>query len=178
MRFSKALIVLTAIAFTACAAKPPPPTVVGQTAPPAAENPNNQGPQLSSEEIAQQLLNAVNQQRAKNGLRPLELSPELAASAQEHSAKMSSGTFLNTRGTDEPSVVTRISSHGVKTLKLGENVGRIKIRSDRVADDTVSLWMGAAADRQNILSPIFTKTGIGVARAADGDYYLTEDFAQ
>jgi uncharacterized protein YkwD len=177
MRFSRALIVLTAIAFTACAAKSPPPAVVSQAPAPAAEN-TNQGPQLSTEEIAQQLLNAVNQQRTKNGLKPLEMSSELAASAQEHSAKMSSGTFLNTRGGDEPSVVARISSHGVKTLKLGENVGRLKIRSDRVADDTVSLWMGAAADRQNILSPIFTKTGIGVSRAADGDYYLTEDFAQ
>jgi hypothetical protein len=46
---------------------------------------------------------------------------------------MVAGNFLSTRGADEPSAITRITSHGVKTLKLGENVVRIKTRPDYVA---------------------------------------------
>ena len=146
----------------------PPPTV--QTA--------DQGPQLSNDEISRQLLDAVNKQRTTNGQKPLETSSELVSSAKAHSDRMLGGAFLSTRGTDEPSVVTRITAQGVKTLKLGENVIRIKTRPDHVADETLSIWMGAAADRKNVLSPNFTKTGIGVTRAADGDYYVTQDFAQ
>jgi len=146
--------------------------------PPAAIQAAEQGPQLSSDEIAQQLFDAVNRQRTANGLKPFAMSPELTRSAQQHSDKMVSGNFLSTRGADEPSAITRITSQGVKTRKLGEDVGRLKTGPARVADETVSLWMGAAADRKNILSTAFTQTGIGIARAADGDYYISQDFAQ
>lgn len=178
MKLSSALIVLTAVTFAACASKSPSRTIVGGPMPPPTVQAPDQGPQLSNDEIAKQVLEAVNKQRATNGLKPLTMSPELASSAQEHSDKMLSGNFLSTRGPDEPSVITRITSHGVKTLKLGEDVVRIKTRPDHVADETVSIWMGAAADRKNILSTAFTKTGVGVSRAADGDYYISEDFAQ
>jgi uncharacterized protein YkwD len=91
---------------------------------------------------------------------------------------MVAGNFLSTRGADEPSAITRITSHGVKTLKLGENVVRIKTRPDHVADETVAIWMGAAADQKNVLSNAFTKAGVGVSHAADGNYYISEDFAE
>jgi uncharacterized protein YkwD len=177
MRFSSVILVLTACAFAACASESEPTAVVGQSAPPTVQSPE-QGAPPSNDEIARQLFGAVNQQRSTNGLKPLEISSELSASAQEHSDKMSAGNFLSTRGADEASVVTRVTSHNVKTLKLGENVVRMKIRPDRLADETISMWMAAAADRKNILSPAFTRTGIGVALAPDGDYYISADFAQ
>jgi len=145
--------------------------------PPTVQTPD-QGPQLSSDEIAKQLFDALNKQRTAQGLRPLTISPELTRSAQEHTDKMVSGTFLGTRGADEADAVTRITAQGVKTLKLGEDVGRLKTRPDHVANDTLSIWMSVAANRKNILSTTFTKTGIGVAHAPDGDYYVSADFAQ
>jgi len=111
-------------------------------------------------------------------LTALLASAELAASAQEHSDRMVAGNFLSTRGSDEPSAISRITSHGIKTLKLGEDVVRIKTASDKVAEDTVAIWMGAGPDQKNILSSSFTKAGVGVAHSADGDYYVSEDFAQ
>jgi uncharacterized protein YkwD len=179
MKLSSAFIILTAVTFAACAAKktPPPQTVANAEAPPAVETPD-QGPRLSDDEITQQLFTAVNKQRTANGLPTLLASPELATSAQEHSDRMVAGNFLSTRGADEPSAITRITSHGVKTLKLGENVVRIKTRPDHVADETVAIWMGAAADQKNVLSNAFTKAGVGVSHAADGNYYISEDFAE
>jgi len=178
MKLSTALIVLTAVTFSACASKTPPRTIVGGPTPPPTVQTPDQGPQLSNDQITQQFFTAINKQRTDNGLKPLEMSSELSRSAQEHSDRMLSGNFLSTRGPDEESVVTRITSNGVKTLKLGENVVRIKTRPDHLADETIGIWMGAAADRKNILSAAFTKTGIGVTRAADGDYYISQDFAQ
>jgi uncharacterized protein YkwD len=179
MKLSSALIVVTAVTFAACASKSPPRAIVGgPMPPPTTVQAPDQGPQLSNDEIAKQVFEAVNKQRTTNGLKPLEMSQDLARSAQAHADKMESGNFLSTRGTDEPSVVTRITSSGLKTLKLGEDVVRIKTRSDHVADETVSIWMGAAADRKNILSNAFTKAGVGVTRSPDGDYYVSQDFAQ
>ena len=178
MKPSSALLILTAISLTACASKTPPRTIVGGPMPPPAAETVDQGPQLANDVIAKQVFDAVNNERARGGLQALTASPELARSAQEHSNKMLASNFLATRGADEPSVITRITSNGVKTLKLGENVVRIKTRSDKVADDTMTIWMGAAADQKNIQSTQFTKAGVGVARAADGDYYISEDFAE
>jgi len=178
MKFSNAFLVLTAITFTACASKTPPRAIVGGPMPPPTVQAPDQGPQLSADEITQQVFEAVNKQRTANGLQPFLASPELATSAQEHSDRMMAGKFISTRGADEPSAVTRITSHGVKTLKLGENVVRIKTRSDQVAEDAVSIWMGAVPDRKNIVSTAFTKAGVGVTRTADGDYYIAEDFAE
>ena len=178
MKLSSALIILTAVTLTACASKTPPRTIVGGPMPPPGVEAPEQGPVLANDVIAKQIFDAVNKQRVQNGLRPLDFSPELARSAQDHSDKMLAGNFLSTRGADEPSVITRITSNGVKTLKLGEDVVRIKTRTDHVADDTLSIWMGAAADQKNVVSTQFTKAGAGVSRTADGDYYVTQDFAE
>jgi uncharacterized protein YkwD len=177
MKVSSTLIVLTAIAFGACASKNPPQIAGGPMVPPTVHAPD-QGPQLSTDEIARQVFVAINKQRNADGLPTLSMSPELVRSAQAHSDKMVSGRFLSTRGPDETDAITRITSQGVKTLKLGEDVGRLKTRPDRVADDTMSIWMAALADRKNLLSPTFTRTGVGVALAPDGDYYVSADFAQ
>jgi len=177
MKFPSALIVLTALTFAACATKKPQPPVAATEELPSVEV-ADQGPRLSDDEITRQVFEGVNKQRTANGLQPLLASPELASSAQEHSEKMLVGNFLSTRGADEPSAITRITSHGVKTLKLGENVVRIKTRPDHVADDTVAIWMGASADHKNIVSPSFTKGGVGVSHTADGNYYVSEDFAE
>jgi uncharacterized protein YkwD len=178
MKFSSTLILVTALTLTACATKKPGTVANGQVPPAPVVEAANQGPQLSNDEIARQLFDAVNKQRTAANLPALQASPELARSAQAHSDKMVAGNFLSTRGSDEPSVVNRMTSNGVKTLKLGEDVVRIKTRSDRLAEETVGVWMDAAADRKNILSASFTRAGVGVAHASDGDYYLTEDFAQ
>jgi uncharacterized protein YkwD len=47
-------------------------------------------------------------------------------------------------------------------------------------DDPVSLavdqWMHSPGHRANILRGIFTHSGIGIARAADGRVYITQVF--
>ena len=172
-----AILVLTAITLTACATRKAS-VVVTPPMSPVVKAPS-EGPPMTNDEIAARIFEAVNKQRAANGLLPLEMSPVLARSAQSHSEKMLNGNFLSTRGADEPSVITRITSQGMSTVKLGEDVVRLNTWPTRVADETVTIWMGAASDRKNILSPAFTKTGIGIARAGTGaDYYISQDFAQ
>ena len=90
---------------------------------------------------------------------------------------MLAGAFASTKGADEEGATARIMSTGLKVTSLGENVVRIKARPDRIAAETVAIWMHMPADRKNRMSPDFTRTGIGIARHSDGDYYITQDFA-
>jgi uncharacterized protein YkwD len=178
MKFSSAIIFATAFIFSACASQSHK-VAGGSLAPPSGNvQIADQGPNLTNEQIEKQLLDAVNSERAKNGLPPLALSLELNQTAQAHTDRMENGGFLSTRGPDESSVVVRMTSTGLRTMKIGENVIRLRTRTDRLAEETVAIWMGAPADRKNLLSTAFTKNGFGISRAADGDYYITEDFAQ
>ena len=67
----------------------------------------------------------------------------------------------------------------MKTLKLGENVVRIKTRPDHVADDTRGDLDGRLSKSQEYrLALVHQGRRSGLAHAADGDYYVSEDFAQ
>ena len=178
MKLSSALTMALAFAIAGCASAshsvtPAPPT---QTNAAAAEN--TAASQLSDEQISQQLLDAINQERAKNQLKPLTSSSELAKSAQEHSDTMQRGAFLSTKGESEQGVFARMSSAGVKTTYIGENVLRLRAKPEKLAEEAVGVWMNTPADRKNLLSASFTRSGFGVSRSPDGDYYITQDFAQ
>ena len=58
---------------------------------------------------------------------------------------------------------------------LGENIAFNQGFDDPSAF-AVQRWMGSSKHRANILSSQFTRTGIGVARAADGSIYFTQVF--
>lgn len=178
MKLSSAVTLALAFALAGCASAshkvtPPPPTQ-----PSTAAATSTTAPQLSDEQIAQQLLDAINQERTRNHLKPLASSSELAKSAQEHSDTMQRGGFLSTKGESEEGVFARMTSAGVKATSIGENVLRLHARPDKLAGEAVGVWMNTPADRKNLLSASFIRTGIGVSRSPDGDYYITQDFAQ
>jgi uncharacterized protein YkwD len=58
---------------------------------------------------------------------------------------------------------------------LGENIAYNQGYDDP-SGFAVQRWMGSAMHRANILNGQFTRTGIGVARAADGSIYFTQVF--
>jgi uncharacterized protein YkwD len=177
MKLFSALTLALAFTVAGCASASHTVTPAPPTQPGAQAEANASQPQLSDEQIAQQLLEAINQERTRNHLQPLTLSPDLAKSAQEHSDAMQRGSFLSTKGESEQGVFARMSSVGVKATYIGENVVRLRARSDRLANEAVGVWMNAPADRKNMLSASFTRTGIGLSRSPDGDYYITQDFA-
>jgi hypothetical protein len=73
MKLSGTLVVLTAITLAGCSAKNPPQIAGGPMVPPARSP--DQGPQLSTDEIARQLFVAINQRRNADGLPMLSMSP-------------------------------------------------------------------------------------------------------
>jgi uncharacterized protein YkwD len=125
------------------------------------------------------LLQRVNGARARAGSPPLAFSSALMRSAYFHSADMAAAGYV---GYDSPSgdtPVGRIIAQGVNYQEMDENLcGPFQDRLTRLADSTLARWLADPEERTNILSARFRITGIGIARAADGSFYVTQDLVR
>src|SRR5947207_7374824 len=124
--------------------------------------------------LERQTFNLINAERAKNRLPPLVWDAELCRMARLHSEKMARLNFFDHEGPDG-NLPSRAQASGVMWRSLAENIAL-----NQGYDDPVSLavdqWMHSPGHRANILRGIFTHSGIGIARAADGRVYITQVF--
>lgn len=186
MKRSCLIVLALAVSLSACA------RASQNQASPAQPAPANQAPaetyaqkptaaptvEIPTKQLEKGLFQAVNDARKQNGLKPLAFSVGLTKSAREHTNTMSNGSFLSTRLAGEQSVLDRMTAAGVNSKMIGENVLRLGAAPDQVVSTTVSTWLAREANRKNLLGAGFTKTGIAITRGSEGDYYITEDFAQ
>lgn len=119
-----------------------------------AENENTQN-------YAQRVLDLVNIERRKAGVKPLVLSDELMRAAAVRSQEITQ-VFSHTRpdGTKFSSLVSR---HG---RRIGENIAG----GYQTPEDVVDGWMHSEGHRKNILHPDFTELGVGYAYEENSQY--------
>jgi len=140
---------------------------------------------LSQEQAAgigpeeEKILELVNDKRSKAGLAPLKFSGRLIVAARGHSYDMAMRGYFSHQSADGVSPAQRIRGSGIEYSEMGENIYEedAPVRP-HLASRAVQGWMNSPGHRKNILSPRFDQTGIGIARAADGSTYITEDFVQ
>lgn len=119
-----------------------------------AENENIQN-------YAQRVLDLVNIERRKAGVKPLVLSDELMRAAAVRSQEITQ-VFSHTRpdGTKFSSLVSR---HG---RRIGENIAG----GYQTPEDVVDGWMHSEGHRKNILHPDFTELGVGYTYEENSQY--------
>ena len=123
--------------------------------------------------IAEALHMAVNAERQRHHLIPLARDAELDAVARAHSADMAQRGYLahvNPEGIDP---LGRIQAAGIGGFTLAaENAGR----TEKAAASEAILrgWIASPIHARNLYAPPFNRTGIGIARAADGAWYVTQ----
>ena len=126
--------------------------------------------------LEQAVLTAVNDLRARRGLRPLQASQGLAGVAREHSRNMAVGYFFghtDGRGLD---VVGRLRANGFSRWQAcAENIACNQGQRDP-AQTAVAGWLASPPHAAALLQGDFTHTGVGVARALDETYYFTQVF--
>lgn len=122
---------------------------------------NNQNQQTSS--FAQQVLELVNKERAKNGLSALKLDNKLNAVATAHSKDMATRNFFSHTNPDGLSPFDRIKNAGVSYKTAGENIAV----GQKTPQQVVSSWMNSEGHRKNILNGNFSKMGLG----REGNYW-------
>ena len=167
---------------TACTSLP------GMTIGLATPLPTGSGSHATSEEqqLAQQLFQRINQDRAANNLPALAWEPRLEQSARLHDLVMAGGCGLAHQCPNEAGLGTRISNQGVQWQTVGENIGEGgPVYTTTDAWNMVLLihngMMGEKppddGHRRNLLSKDFHRLGISIYIDSHNTLWLTEDFA-
>jgi hypothetical protein len=119
----------------------------------------------------QQLVQELNQERARAGLPSLQVDDRLTRAARAHTAGMAKKNLLTHDLPGEPTLPKRLAATGLRFNNDAENVA---FNSDinRVHQG----FMNSPGHRANILSPNYNTVGIGVLQSGDV-YWVTEDFA-
>ncbi|MCS6873489.1 MAG: CAP domain-containing protein [Pyrinomonadaceae bacterium] len=133
---------------------------------------------VSFQDLEKRIFEMLNQRRAEIGLEPLVWNERLALAARLHSKQMAQYGFFSHVGLDGSLVSKRIEAFGVKGWRaVGENIAY-----NRGFDDPVSTacegWMKSRGHRDNILSPRWKESAVGIAVATDGTYYFTQIFLE
>jgi uncharacterized protein YkwD len=122
------------------------------------------------------LLDRVNAARHRAGQPPVAFSAPLMRAAYFHSSDMAASGYLAFDSPLGDTPADRIASAGLAYRELAENIfsaGRESL--SRLADNAIAHWLADPEDRANLLSASLRTTGIGVARADDGSFYITQD---
>jgi uncharacterized YkwD family protein len=130
-----------------------PTTPVPQPTTPATQ-PSATG-EMSQEEAL--MLNLVNSERVKNGLKPLQPMPELNRLARLKSTDIIEKNYFSHTSPTYGSFANMVYNAGIRFRSVGENLAEA-----RNATHAHTLLMASAGHRANILSTNFTHIGIGI----------------
>ncbi|WDV44134.1 CAP domain-containing protein [Clostridiaceae bacterium M8S5] len=109
-----------------------------------------------------QLFNMVNNERIKNGLKPLTLNTKLFSVAKMKSQDMQDNNYFSHTSPTFGKTYSLIKKLGIPYSYAGENIAKTYSVSR-----AHSGFMGSDGHRKNILNPNFTQIGIGIV----GNYY-------
>lgn len=135
---------------------------------PEQNKPGNNGSSQSSYE--QQVINLVNQERAKAGLSALKLDKNVAKAALVR-AKETEKSFSHTRPNGSK-FTTALTENGAAFRGAGENIAW----GQKTPQDVMKSWMNSPGHRANILNKKFTTIGVGYYKNASGVNYWTQLF--
>ena len=122
------------------------------------------------------LLEQVNGIRAERHLLDLTRLPELDAVARAHSSDMAQRGYVAHDSPEGMNAIDRLARRGVEGFSLAaENIGTTNRPTP--ASEIVTAWLRSPIHRTNLLAPAFNATGIGVARAPDGSWIVTQLYA-
>jgi uncharacterized YkwD family protein len=122
--------------------------------------------------IEQEILKLVNEERAKNGLNPLQLSSKVSSVAREKSEDMRDGSYFGHQSPTYGSPSDMLKQFGVSYPMVGENIAAGQPTAKAVMDG----WMASEGHRANILNPDFTHIGIGYTSGGSYGSYWTQMF--
>lgn len=122
--------------------------------------------------VAQQVLDLVNEERAKVGAAPLKMNTK-AVNAADIRAKEIVNSFSHTRPNGS-SFTTALTESGVTFRTAGENIAW----GQKTPQEVMNAWMNSQGHKANILNTAFTEIGIGVYQAPSGTMYWTQLFLQ
>ncbi len=118
-----------------------------------------------------QLVDLINQERAKQGIPLLQVDPRLNQAARKHTDTMVHHHALAHEVDGEPNIGTRFYNEKLPSDKQAENIAF----APTVTSDHQGI-MQSPPHRANVLNPDYNVVGVGAVRSGGG-LWVTEDFA-
>jgi uncharacterized YkwD family protein len=128
----------------------------------------NSDTSTTSNQYASEVLNLVNVERSKAGLKPLKMNATLNKSAQAKAKDMHDKKYFDHNSPTYGTPFQMMNKFGYKYSYAGENIAY----GQRSPKEVMQAWMNSAGHRANILSSNFTEIGIGYV--ADGNYWVQQ----
>jgi uncharacterized protein YkwD len=122
-------------------------------------------------ELEERLLELVNAERAKAGLKPLRADPALAEVARAHSGDMFARAYFSHVTPDGHDLVDRMRRARLGYLAAGENLAFAPTLSGAHQG-----LMNSPGHRANILRPQFGRVGIGIVDGGVHGLMVTQNF--
>ncbi len=110
----------------------------------------------SQSTYASQVVNLVNQERAKAGLKPLAKDSALTVMALDKAKDMYYNRYFDHNSPTYGSPFDMMKKYGIRFTYAGENIAK----GQRTPQEVMKAWMNSPGHRQNILSPNYTKIGV------------------
>ena len=131
---------------------------------PEQETPSPEQPEQNLSYV-EQVVNLVNEERAKEGLAPLTLNTKVAAAAQVRAEEIVT-SFSHTRP-DGSSFATALKEQNISYRRAGENIAW----GQKSPEEVVNAWMNSSGHRANIMNSNFTSIGVGYYRQNGANYW-------
>ncbi|KAB3522900.1 hypothetical protein GC425_03965 [Corynebacterium sp. zg254] len=149
---------------------PIPSIDLGSLSPEVAQHAtHNVSQEAPSHQITQaELINALNDYRRQHNLRPLQADAHLNNVAQDWSQRMAHEGKLHHR----PNFM---ASYAPGARTGAENC--LMSYAGASAQDLIKAWHNSPGHRANMQNPEMTHVGVGVAYAANGTVWATQNFA-
>lgn len=111
----------------------------------------------------QQMLSLLNTERAKNGLKPLSLLPELTNLARLKSKDIIQNNYFSHTSPVYGSFANMVYNAGIRFYSVGENLAKA-----RNGQHAFILLMASSGHKANMLNRNFTHVGIGILQDTYG----------
>lgn len=131
-----------------------------------AESKDSKAEAKDVSEFEQQVVTLVNEERAKEGLKPLELDTELSDVAREKSKDMMDKGYFDHTSPTYGSPFDMMKQFGIEYSSAGENIAK----GQKTPEEVMEGWMNSDGHRKNIMNPDFTHIGVGFVEG-DSTYW-------
>jgi uncharacterized protein YkwD len=130
---------------------------------------------MDRDELA--LLDIINAERSRRGIRALQTCRSLAKAAQKHSADMRDADFVSHTSPGGANYLDRMCRAGYSLCRAGVATGEIITAGSNQITVPYSNWMNSDFHREVMLHPAFRMIGIGHACGGRYTGYWTANFA-
>ncbi len=119
----------------------------------------------------EEILKLVNAERAKNGLKALELDWQVSRVSQYKSDDMANNNYFSHQSPTYGSPFDMLKQFNIKYRSAGENIAK----GQKTAQAVMTAWMNSSGHRANILGQGYTHLGVGYT-VKNGTTYWVQQF--